>query len=148
MPTLMKTTTILAAALACSLTAGIAAAQDAPKMTTPIPADITTPDTVESHIGTLKFHDGFPTDETVQTVYDNLAFQRGVQTFLTALPGGSMEAFRQGLASIGVNDNQSIAIFEDPSRSFHRHLQARQCAQKTDDFYHLSTCPKSPDRLY
>ncbi|MEZ5461262.1 DUF1254 domain-containing protein [Dokdonella sp.] len=115
MKNLVKTTTILATALACSLTAGIVAAKDAPKMkmATPIPADITTPDTVESRIGTLKFNDGFPTDETVQKVYDNLAFQRGVQTFLTALPGGSMEAFRQGLASVGVNDNQSVLMFEE-----------------------------------
>lgn len=83
------------------------------KMTTPIPADITTPDTVESRIGTLKFNDGFPTDETVQKVYDNLAFQRGVEAFLTALPGGSIEAFRQGLASVGADNNQSVVIFED-----------------------------------
>ncbi|WP_339502779.1 DUF1254 domain-containing protein [Pseudomonas silesiensis] len=115
MQTILKTTTLLAAALACSLTAGIAAGETAPKMkmTTPIPADITTPDTVESRIGTLKFNDGFPTDETVQKVYDNLAFQRGVETFLTALPGGSMEAFRQGLASMGVKDNQSVLMFEE-----------------------------------
>ena len=123
MQTLLKTTTLLAAALACSLTAGIAAGETAPKMkmTTPIPADITTPDTVESRIGTLTFNDGFPTDETVQKVYDNLAFQRGVETFLTALPGGSMEAFRQGLASMGVKDNQSVLMFEelmDPSSLF------------------------------
>ena len=85
----MKTTTILAAALACSLTASVTSAQGAPKMkmTTPIPAEITTPDTVETRIGTLKFNDGFPTDETVQKVYDNLAFQRGVQAFLDAMPG-------------------------------------------------------------
>ncbi len=83
------------------------------RMTTEIPAEITTPDTVDSRIGSLEFNDGFPTDETVQKVYDNLAFQRGVQTFLAAMPGGSAEAFRQGLASIGVNDNQSVAIFED-----------------------------------
>ncbi len=83
------------------------------KMTTQIPAEITTPDAVDSRIGSLEFHDGFPTDETVQKVYDNLVFQRGVQTFLAAMPGGSAEAFRQRLASIGVNDNQSVAIFED-----------------------------------
>ena len=111
----MKLGTTLACVAAALLTTACATSQTPPKMkmTTPIPADITTPDTVESRIGTLKFHDGFPTDETVQKVYDNLAFQRGVQTFLTALPGGSMEAFRQGLASIGVNDNQSMAVFED-----------------------------------
>lgn len=115
MHTTMNVTTVLAAALACVLSTGIATAQDAPKMkmTTPIPAEITTPDTVESRIGTLRFNDGFPTDETVQKVYDNLAFQRGVDVFLGATPGGSTEGLRQGLASIGVTDNQSVAIFED-----------------------------------
>ncbi len=83
------------------------------KMTTEIPEDITTPDTVESRIGTLKFNDGFPTDETVQKVYDNLAFQRGVEVFLSAMPGGSTEGLRQGLASIGVTDNQTVALFEE-----------------------------------
>ena len=111
----LQTTTIFATALACSLTTSIAAAQDAPKMkmTTPIPVEITTPDTVESRIGTLKFIDGYPTDETTQKVYDNLAFQRGVEVFLSALPGGSTEGLRQGLASIGVDNNQTVAIFEE-----------------------------------
>lgn len=111
----MKTTPVLATALAFVLVPGIAAAQVVPKMgmTTPIPAEITTSNTVESRIGTLKFNDGFPSDETVQKVYDNLAFQRGVDVFLSAMPGGSTEGLRQGLASIGVNDNQSVAIFED-----------------------------------
>ena len=31
-----------------------------------IPPEITTPDTVETRIGTLKFLDGFPDDATVQ----------------------------------------------------------------------------------
>ena len=50
-----------------------------PKMATDIPASITTPDRVETRLGTLRFFDGFPDDATVQTVYDNLDFQRGVQ---------------------------------------------------------------------
>ena len=62
--------------------------QTAPKMkmTTDIPPDITTPDKVETRLGTLNFFDGFPDDATVQKVYDNLDFQRGVQAFLTAMP--------------------------------------------------------------
>jgi hypothetical protein len=31
-----------------------------PKMSTEIPADITTPDSVESRLGTLRFVDGLP----------------------------------------------------------------------------------------
>jgi len=111
----IKTTAILATALACSLGTGIVMAKDAPKMkmSTPTPADITTPDSVDTRIGTLKFHDGFPTDDTVQKVYDNLAFQRGVDVFLNATPGGSTEGLRQGLASIGVDNNQTVALFEN-----------------------------------
>lgn len=48
------------------------------KMTTDIPEAITTPDKVETRQGTLKFFDGFPDDATVEKVYDNLDFERGV----------------------------------------------------------------------
>ena len=76
------------------------------KMTTDIPASITTPDNVETSLGTLKFFDGFPDAATVQKVYDNLDFQRGVQTFLTAMPAASACAFRKGFRTFGP-DNQT-----------------------------------------
>ena len=63
--------------------------QTKPKMATEIPASITTPDRVETRLGTLRFFDGLPDEQTVQTVYDNLDFQRGVQAFLTAMPAAS-----------------------------------------------------------
>jgi hypothetical protein len=50
------------------------------KMATDIPPEITTPDSVETRLGTLHFFDGFPDDATVEKVYDNLDFERGVQT--------------------------------------------------------------------
>jgi hypothetical protein len=49
------------------------------KMTTSIPPQITTPDSVETRLGPLKFFDGFPDDPTVEKVMDNLDFSRGVQ---------------------------------------------------------------------
>jgi hypothetical protein len=61
-----------------------------PKMATEIPASITTPDGVETRLGTLRFFDGLPDDATVQAVYDNLDFQRAVQSFLTALPAAAI----------------------------------------------------------
>src|SRR5215467_6460657 len=93
--TSMKPTILLAVALA--LTASIVSAQTAPKlkMTTDIPPEITTPDSVETRLGTLKFFDGFPDDATVEKVYDNLDFQRAVQAFLTAMPAASMAAQRK-----------------------------------------------------
>ena len=67
-------------------------------MTTDIPPQITTPDSVETRLGTLRFFDGFPDEATVQKVYDNLDFQRGVQAFLAAHAGGvDVCAMRDGL---------------------------------------------------
>jgi hypothetical protein len=57
------------------------------KTTTPIPPEVTTPDKVETSIGTLTFFDGVPTDETVKTAHDNLDRQRGVEAFLNCMPG-------------------------------------------------------------
>src|SRR5512136_1260408 len=81
------------------------------KMTTDIPASITTPDTVETRLGTLRFFDGLPDEATVQTVYDNLDFQRGVETFLTALPAAQAHAMRTGIRTFGP-DNQTVLIGE------------------------------------
>jgi hypothetical protein len=111
----MKMKTLLAATLVCGLVTPFAWAQTAPppkmKMTTDIPAAITTPDSVESRLGTLKFHDGFPDDATVQKVYDNLDFQRGVQAFLTAMPGANLAAMRHALREVGAVDG-TLAITE------------------------------------
>jgi hypothetical protein len=81
------------------------------KMTTDIPASITTPDVVETSLGTLRFFDGFPDEATVQKVYDNLDFQRGVQAFLIALPAAGMYAIHTGLRTFGP-DNETVLIAE------------------------------------
>jgi len=81
------------------------------KMTPDIPAQITTPDSVETRLGTLRFFDGFPDDATVEAIYDNLDFQRGVQAFLTAMPGASVYALREGFRSQGA-DNQTVLVME------------------------------------
>jgi hypothetical protein len=103
------------AALSGALSLGTAQAQTPPpkmKMTTDIPVAITTPDRVDTRLGTLKFFDGFPDDATVEKVYDNLDFERGVQAFLTAMPGASLYAVREGFRSQGANDNQTVLITE------------------------------------
>jgi hypothetical protein len=81
------------------------------KMTTKIPREITTPDRVQTRIGTLKFFDGFPDDATTQKAYDNIDFQRGVEAFLAAMPGASVYALREGFKSQGA-DNQTVLIME------------------------------------
>src|SRR5580692_4996109 len=82
------------------------------KMTAPIPPSITTPDSVDTRIGTLKFTDGFPADATVQKVYDQLDFSRGVQTFMTGMPGASLAAMRTGFQKLGVINN-TVLLYED-----------------------------------
>src|SRR5579862_4162453 len=82
------------------------------KMTTPIPPSITTPDSVDTPIGTLKFTDGFPDDATVQKVYDNLDFSRGVQAFMSGMPGTSLVGMRTGFEKLGAV-NSTILIFEN-----------------------------------
>jgi hypothetical protein len=61
---------LIAATIACFFCAASAHAQTAPtmKMTTDIPPEITTPDSIETRIGTLKLFDGFPDDATTQKV--------------------------------------------------------------------------------
>lgn len=112
--TTVRVKALIAASLVCTLAVTTAHAQIVAKtkMTTDIPPEITTPDKVETRLGTLNFFDGFPDDATIQKVYDNLDFQRGVQAFLTAMPGASVSAIREGLRSAGATDNQTVLITE------------------------------------
>jgi hypothetical protein len=84
-----------------------------PKHQTDIPSQITTPDTVETRIGTLKFFDGLPTNETIDLVYKNLDFTRGVQAFINAIPIASMSAIRKGMRQGGVNRSNVVGLYED-----------------------------------
>ena len=88
------------------------AQQAKPKMATDIPPEITTPDRVETRIGTLNYFDGMPDEATVEMAYDNLDFLRGVEVFLNAMPGASVFAYRQGARNHGFG-NGEIGIMED-----------------------------------
>lgn len=52
------------------------------KYSTSLLPGMASPDTVETRLGTLKFFDGFPDKATVEELYDNLDFERAVQTYL------------------------------------------------------------------
>ena len=81
------------------------------KMTTDIPESITTPERVETRIGTLEFFDGIPTKETSALVYDNLDFLRGVEAFLNGIPAASIEALRLGAVSLGATNSNQVVYF-------------------------------------
>ena len=73
---------------------------------------ISTPDRVESRLGTLEFRDGLPTKATAELLYDHLDFMHAMEAFINAFPGASMAAVRQGFLSIGVEDN-SVLLFSE-----------------------------------
>jgi hypothetical protein len=87
--------------------------QSSPKYSANVPPDITTPDTVQTRIGTLKFFDGLPDSQTVQKVYDNLDFVRGVEAFLSGVPAASVYALCEGMNEAGIKPNRGIGITED-----------------------------------
>ena len=83
-----------------------------PKYATTIPSDITSPNSVETTLGTLKFFDGLPDKDTVEKVYDNLDRTRGVDVYLNTQGAVSMLANFEGLKSVG-GDNQTVVVHEE-----------------------------------
>jgi hypothetical protein len=95
-------------------------------------ASLSTPDTVESRLGALKFTDGAPEAKTVEKLYDHLDFVHGLNAFLTAFPAASTQAMRQGFLEVGVEDN-SVLIFSELMDSSSRFLTAN-----ADTVYYIS----------
>ncbi len=73
---------------------------------------LSTPDRVESRIGTLDFKDGAPTVETAEKVRDTLDFTRALNAYNNSFRGASAYALGKGFESIGADDN-SVIIFSE-----------------------------------
>jgi hypothetical protein len=100
----MKTKpTILAATIACALALPAVAET---------PANLTTPDKVETSIGTLEYKDGAPSTATAEKAFDTLDFVRGVDAFMNSFSGASAYAIREGFHSIGAPDNTVVMFSE------------------------------------
>jgi hypothetical protein len=84
-----------------------------PKYSPDVPAKITTSDTVETPIGTLRFKDGAPDPATVQLAYDQLDFGRGIDAFLRGMSATSVYAACRGMSEVGAKVNQGIGITAD-----------------------------------
>ena len=87
-------------------------AQNTPGYNNKIPESIRTPDHVETPIGDLNFFDGMPDEATVQKLYDNLLFMRGVEAFLSGIPATSIEAIRLGCVEVGAKRASDVVIFD------------------------------------
>src|SRR5262249_13311085 len=51
-------------------------------------------ETVDTHIGTLTFESGYPSQETVAKLYDEMDFQRACQAYLWGIPAVGMAEWR------------------------------------------------------
>jgi hypothetical protein len=76
---------------------------------------------IETRIGALEFtHDfanGFPTDATVDKLYDERDFQRACQAYLWSLPAVSFTSWQRGLTKgLGAKNGQIVAILSYEAR--------------------------------
>jgi hypothetical protein len=76
---------------------------------------------VETRIGTLEFTHGFangyPTDATVEKLYDERDFQRACQAYLWSLPAVSFAAWQRGITKgLGAKNGQIVAILSMEAR--------------------------------
>jgi hypothetical protein len=107
----MKTKICTAALAVVMVTAGYAIEK---------PSRAAAPQTIDTRIGRLEFtHDfanGFPTDATVQKLYDERDFQRACQAYLWALPAVSFTAWQRGIDGLGARNGQIVAILSYEAR--------------------------------
>ena len=105
-----STFSILAIVLAATVfTGGNEAAAQAGA---PISPAISTPDKVESRLGTFEFKDGAPSAATAAKIYDHVDYTHAYNAFVNTMQGVSIAALRMGMASIGVKDNEVLVFSE------------------------------------
>ncbi len=100
----------LIATLAASLSSG--GIEATAQTTTEMLADITTPDKVETRLGSLDFKDGVPSKDTAAKVLDNLDFTHAFEAFVNTMSGVSIASLRKGFLSAGVKDNEVLVFSE------------------------------------
>jgi hypothetical protein len=76
---------------------------------------------IDTRIGTLEFtHDfanGYPTDATIEKLYDERDFQRACQAYLWALPAVSFASWQRGfMQQLGARNGQIVAILSLEAR--------------------------------
>src|SRR5471030_790642 len=87
---------LITTALACALTATITCAQ-----------------TVDTRIGKLDFELGVPTPQTATKLYDEMDFQRAVQSYLWGVTIVNVEQNRQGLVHDTGAKSGDLALYDD-----------------------------------
>ena len=73
---------------------------------------ISTPEKVDSRLGTLEYVDGFPSPATSELVYDHLDFVHALNVFLNGFAGASTYALRKGMQEAGAKNNEILMFSE------------------------------------
>ena len=111
-----RTQNLLATALACAvalISTSTRAQGASPTFKADVPPSILTPDKVDTKLlGRLEFFDGMPSKATVQKSYDFLDVSRGVEAFLSGMPGASVYAALEGMKSAGMKPGD-LGIMEE-----------------------------------
>src|SRR5262245_33397835 len=94
--------TIVALVIACTFSAF------AQTSTTDIPPELSTPDTVETRLGTMRFKDGVPAAATAARAYDHMDAVHAEGAFYNAFSAVNMWALRKGFLAAGVNDGEVL----------------------------------------
>jgi hypothetical protein len=79
------------------------------------------PERIETRIGALEFtHDfanGYPTDATVEKLYDERDFQRACQAYLWSIPAVSFTSWQRGIIKgLGAKNGQMVAVLSYEAR--------------------------------
>ena len=79
------------------------------------------PRAIETRIGTLEFtHDfanGYPTQKTVEKLYDERDFQRACQAYIWSLPAVSFASWQRGITKgLGARNGQIVSILSLEAR--------------------------------
>ena len=82
-------------------------------------------ETMNTRIGELQFKSGYPTEKTVQKLYDELDFQRAVQAYLWALPMASYGAMADELIRLGCGSS-AVTVADKSAEQQHLALTANQ----------------------
>src|SRR5262245_35601039 len=61
----------------------------------------------------FKLKGGYPDKNDIAAIYDELDFQRAVQSYIWATPAVGMEALSDGLESAGISGYTTIGVFEN-----------------------------------
>jgi hypothetical protein len=80
------------------------------QVSTEVLDSISTPDRVETSIGTLEYLDGAPLPETAARVYAYLDTMRGVDVFLKGMPGASLQGLIKGAHDVGAVKYNQVLI--------------------------------------